>query len=184
MEHDDITFDEVDGEGEEIDANPANALKKLREKIKKLEREKEEYLTGWQKERAESVNIRKRAEEEKKLFAQYANEGLLSDIIPTLDNFDMAMKNKEVWATLPTVWTQGIEYIYSQLLSTLETYGVKKINKVGDVFDPKLHEALETVPTENEADDHKVIEVIQPGYILGEKPIRPAKVKIGEYHAK
>ncbi len=181
MNEDEITFDEVDREGEEMDANPAILIKKLREKIKKLEQEKEEYLTGWQKERAESVNIQKRAEESKKSFAQYANEGLINDLIPTLDNFEMAMKNKEVWASLPEVWTKGVEYIYSQLVTTLESYGLKKLNPIGQTFDPKNHEALENIKTENKDDDHKVIEVVQSGYILGEKIIRPAKVKVAEH---
>ena len=181
-DNDDIIFDEVDGEGDEMDGNPANLIKKLREKIKQLQKEKEEYLTGWQKERAESVNLRKRFDEEKKSFINFANEQVVEDLIPTLDNFDMAMKNKEVWNSLPSVWTQGIEYIYSQLLSKLERYGVTKIQpNIGDTFDPNIHEALETIQTEEEEKDHTIIDVVQSGYKLKEKIIRPAKVKIGEY---
>ncbi len=178
---DDVVFDEIGEDGDELNETPAHLIKKLREKIKKLEKEKEEYLTGWQKERAESVNISKRAEEEKRSFAKYANENLINDILPTIDSFDLAFRNKEAWDALPSVWTKGIEYIYNQLLSTLESYGVKKVDPKGLVFDPMRDEALETIETEKEDEDHKVLETIQPGYMMNEKVLRPAKVKIGEY---
>lgn len=178
---DDVVFDDIGEDGDELNETPAHLIKRFRDKIKKLEKEKEEYLTGWQKERAESVNISKRAEDEKRSFAKYANENLINDILPTIDSFDLAFKNKEAWDSLPSVWTKGIEYIYNQLLSTLESYGVKKVDPKGLVFDPTRDDALETLETEKEDEDHKILEVIQPGYMINEKVLRPAKVKIGEY---
>ena len=106
-------------ENEEEQNNPTILIQKLREKIKKLEKEKEEYLTGWQKERADGVNLRRRAEEEKKEFAKFANEMLVMEILPVLDSFDLAFSNKESWEQIPETWTKGLEYIYSQLLSAL-----------------------------------------------------------------
>jgi len=173
---DDISFEEND----EMD-NPDLLVKKLRERLKKAEMEKEEYLTGWQKERAESVNIRKRAEEEKKEFAKFANENLIMEILPTLDSFDLAFANKESWDKLPKEWTKGIEYIYTQLLSVLESNGVKRIYPIGEKFDPSRDEALDLVQTDKKEDDHKILEIIQPGYTYLGKPIRSTKVKIGEY---
>lgn len=178
---DDVSFDGVDGEGEEVDANPASLVKKLREKIKILEAEKTEYLTGWQKERAESVNIKKRSEEEKKEFAKFANENLIMEILPALDSFDLAMANKESWKSLPETWTKGIEYIYTQLLSALEANGIKRIYPLGEKFDPNRDEALAMVPTEKKEDDHKILEVIQPGYSFHGKAVRSTKVKLGEH---
>ncbi len=177
-ENDDITLEEND---ENNELNLSGTIKKLREKIKILEKEKEEYLTGWQKERAESVNIRKRSEEEKKEFAKFANENLIMEILPALDSFDLAMANKESWKTLPETWTKGIEYIYTQLLSALEANGIKRIYPLGEKFDPKEHEALGMIEADKEENDHKILEVIQPGYSFQGKPLRSSKVKVGEY---
>lgn len=180
-ENEDIILEENGEDGEELNSNPAVLVKKLREKIKILEKEKEEYLTGWQKERAESVNIRKRSEEEKKEFAKFANENLIMEILPALDSFDLAMANKESWKSLPETWTKGIEYIYTQLLSSLEANGIKRIYPLGEKFDPNRDEALAMIPVEKEEEDHKILEVIQPGYSFQGKALRSSKVKVGEY---
>lgn len=179
-EEDDVTFDDNVGEdGEE--GSSKDIVKKLRERIKKLEQEAQENLTGWQKERAESVNIKRRAEEDKKEFAKYANENLINEVLPALDSFDLAFANKASWENLPKEWTKGIEYIYTQLLSALEANGVKRIYPLGETFDPSRDEALGMVPTEKQEDDHKILEVIQPGYSFHGKTLRSAKVRIGEY---
>jgi molecular chaperone GrpE len=170
-----ITFS---GEEEEIDSHAL--IKKLRERLKNAEEKAQEYLTGWQKERADSVNARKRMEEEKKEFAKFANENLVMEILPALDSFDLAMANKKSWAALPQEWTKGIEYIYTQLLSALETQGVKRIYPLHEKFDPGVAEALDMIPVDNEDNDHKVLEVIQPGYSFHGKVVRTAKVKVGE----
>ncbi len=171
----DVIFEE---EGEE--GNPALVIKKLRERLKKAEAEKEEYLTGWQKERAESVNLRKRAEEEKKEFAKFAKEGLIMEILPALDSFDMAFANKESWKQIPETWTKGVEYIYTQLLSALEANGVKRIYPLNEKFDPNRDEALSTIEVEDEKENDKILEVVQPGYSFNGKMVRTTKVKVGE----
>lgn len=175
-ENDEITFSE-DGEEE----SSAALVKKLRDKLKETEKKAEEYLTGWQKERAEAVNTRKRMEEEKKEFAKYANENLIMEILPALDSFDMAMANKKAWEELPSVWTKGIEYIYTQLISALEAQGIKRIYPINENFDPARDDAIEMVEVDDKEKDHKIVEVIQPGYIYNGKPVRSAKVKVGEY---
>ncbi|HEY4515821.1 MAG TPA: nucleotide exchange factor GrpE [Candidatus Paceibacterota bacterium] len=166
-----------DGEAE----GPTDLVKKLRAKLKESEEKAQEYLTGWQKERADSVNARKRLEEEKKEFAKFANENLIMEILPSLDSFDMAMANKEVWGSLPKEWTKGIEYIYTQLLSALEAQGIKRIYPLGEKFDPSRDEAIVMLPVEKEEDDHKILEVTQPGYLFNSRIVRTAKVKVGEY---
>ena len=84
-----------DGEGNEMAAK--NKLKKLREELKKCQQEKQDYLLGWQKERADAINRRKKDEEERKDFIKFSNEGLITELTTTLDTFDMAMGNKETW---------------------------------------------------------------------------------------
>ncbi len=175
-ENDDITFSNEE-EGENLDS----LIKKLRAKLKEAEEKAQEYLTGWQKERAESVNARKRMEEEKKEFTKFANENLIMEILPALDSFDLAFAHKDSWKNLPEEWTKGFEYIYTQLLSALEANGVKRIYPLHEKFNPAFAEALAMIPVEKEEDDHKVIEVVQPGYSFNNKTLRTAKVKVAEF---
>ena len=91
--------------------NAAAMIKKLREKLKKAESEKQEYLTGWQRDKAEFINARKRDQEDKQSFIKFANENLVSELIPVMESFDMAMGNKEAWETVDKNWRIGVEYI-------------------------------------------------------------------------
>ena len=175
-EDDDITFSE-----ESEEENPAVLVKKLREKIKKLESEKQEYLTGWQKERADGVNFRKRLEEEKKEHAKFAKEDLSTELISVLDSFDSAFKNKEAWEKVDKNWRQGVEYIHSQLINILSNHGVSVVSPLGEKFDPQRDEAVENVPVENQKDEGKILEIVSAGYKLQDKIIRAPKVKVGEY---
>lgn len=175
----DLEFDEnIDEEG----YNDQTALvKKLREKIKRLEEKNQEYLTGWQKERADSVNLRKRLEEEKKDFAKFAKEDVATEIIPVLDSFESAFRNKEIWEKVDENWRKGVEYIHNQLINILGNHGVFVIDPLGEKFDPQRDEAVSSATVENQEDDHKIMEVISIGYRLHDKIIRPPKVKVGEY---
>jgi molecular chaperone GrpE len=102
-----------DGEGN-IPATK-DAVKDLREKLKKAIAEKQEYMDGWQRSKAEFINARKRDEESRKEIIKFANEGLLMDIVPVLDSFTMAFSNKEAWEKVDQNWRIGVEHIYSQL---------------------------------------------------------------------
>src|SRR3990167_8544306 len=101
-ETEDVIFDDEGGE-----SNPAFLVKKLRQKIKELEEKNQEYLIGWQKERADSVNLRKRLDEEKKEYAKFAKEDISTELISVLDSFDSAFKNKEAWEKVDENWRQG-----------------------------------------------------------------------------
>lgn len=180
-DEDDVQFDEnIDGEGNH---DQSSLVKKLREKIKNLEEKNLEYLTGWQKERAEGVNLRKRLEEEKKEFAKFAKEDIATEIIPVLDSFESAFKNKEAWEKVDKNWRVGVEYIHTQLVNVLANHGVKVVNPMGETFDPQRDEAIEMVEVEDKKDDHKIVEVASVGYKIGERIIRAPKVKVGEFRA-
>lgn len=161
--------------------NIGDTIKKLREKIKRLESEKQEYLTGWQRAKADMVNSRKRDEDERKDFIRYANEGLIADLIPVLDSFDMAMRNKEVWEKVDKNWRVGVEYIFSQLIKTLTENGLTEINPVNEKFDHAKHEAISYEPVKDEKYDHTIVEVIQKGYSLNGRIMKVPKVKVGEF---
>jgi len=182
MNDDEIQFDEnVDEEG---NSDQTGLIKKLRQRIKELEAKSQEYLTGWQKERADSVNLRKRLEEEKKEFAKFAKEDIATEVITVLDSFESAFKNKESWEKVDKNWRQGVEYIHSQLVNVLSNHGVTVVSPLGELFDHNRDEAVENVPTENQEDDGKIIEVVSAGYKLQDKLIRAPKVKVAEYSSK
>jgi len=139
----------------------------------KIVRERAEYLDGWQRAQAEMVNLRKRHEEDRKMFTTMGKESLLQELIPMLDNFDAAMSNKTAWEAVDTNWRMGIEYIYTQFIQTLENNGVTAFGAEGDVFDTKMHE-----PMESEGEGETVSAVMQKGYKMGDRIVRPAKVKL------
>jgi len=181
-ENDEVIFDEnIDEDGGH---DNGALIKKLRAKIKELEEKNQEYLTGWQKERADSINLKKRLEEEKKDFAKFAKEDIATEIMTVLDSFDSAFKNKEAWEKVDENWRRGVEYIHNQLINVLGNHGVSVINPLGEDFDPQRDEAIENVEVPNENEDGKIVEVLNVGYALQNKIIRAPKVKVGEYKAK
>ena len=164
-------------ENEEDLESPALAMKKLREKLKVCEKEKKEYLDGWQRMRADFANIKKDEDTRRGEMIKFASEGLVDDLIPVLDSFAMAFGNKEAWEKVDENWRKGVEYIYAQMYSVLESRGLTEIGKVGEKVDPRTHVAIEEVPPPTEKEAGTVSEVIQKGYRLHSKVIRPAKVK-------
>jgi len=162
----------------------AETIKKLREKVKKLEGEKQEYLTGWQRAKADYLNSQKREEENKKDIVRYATERIIDDLIPVLGSFDMAFANKEAWEKVDINWRVGVEYIYNHLKQVLDQNGLEEVNPIGQPFDINRDEAIEYVKVDDESKDGEVVEVIQKGFKLNGKILKPAKVKIGEYKSE
>ncbi len=184
-ESDDVVEFEFNDDGEE---DLRKTLKKLRMDLKQAKKEKEEYLTGWQKERADFVNYKKEESARLTNFSTVFKEQMLSRFLSVMDSFGMAFANKEAWEKVDVNWRKGVEYIYSQLGGIFEEYGVKEIGKVGEPFDPNIHESLHTIPTDKKDLDHTVSEVIQKGYKLGDprqggasRVMRPAKVNVYEF---
>jgi molecular chaperone GrpE len=156
-------------------------LKKIRADLKECQKIKEEYLTGWQKERAEFANYRKQEDERKANFSEVMRERILTRFLSVIDSFNMAFTNKETWEKVDENWRKGVEYIYSQMNAIFEEYGVKPIGEEGEVFDPNIHQSIEVVETDKKEQDHTVANVIQKGYKLGERVMRPARVNVYEY---
>ena len=161
--------------------NTTEIIKKLREKLKKAESEKTEYLTGWQRAKANFINARKRDEADRAEFMKYANEGLVGDLIPVLESFDMAISNKESWEKVDKNWRVGVEYIYNQLKKVLGENGWKEINPLGEKFDHNRDEAIEHVPVDDKKQDQMIIQVVQKGYSLNGKLLKAPRVKVGEF---
>lgn len=179
QEEKDIDIELEETEYEEVSQN--DKLKKLREELKQVKAQSQEYLTGWQTERASFANYK--AEEEKKRKERIAGlkVNLITDFFPVLDSFDMAFSNKEAWEKVDSAWRMGVEYIHTQLLTTLENYNVTLIDRKDIDFDPMIHEPVEHIEVSDKLQNDKIIAVIQKGYKSGDIVLRPAKVKVGKY---
>ena len=161
--------------------NAEATIKKLREKVKTLTAEKQEYLTLSQRMKADYLNYKKEQEENQKEFVKYAKEGLVADLLPILGTFNIALGNKEQWEKVDPAWRAGVEYIFNQLKAVLETNGLKEVNPIGQEFDPNRDEAVSQIKVDNEKQNNKVIEVIQKGYELSGRVIQAPKVVVGNF---
>ncbi len=128
--------------------------------------------------RADFENIKKRLEKDKVEAIKFANERLLIDILPIVDNLDRAMASLSEGHD-PEKVKQGLEIAQKELHEVLEDYGVKVLQSVGEEFDPKFHEAVATVESAD-AKDGQVVDEIQRGYTLNGRLIRPSRVRIAK----
>lgn len=148
---------------EEAEAGPA-ALKSLREKLKVAIAEKQEYLEGWQRARAELVNFKKAEADAHAEKQSLIKANLIEELLPALDVLELSVKHDS---------NPSLKMIESQFLSVLKRVGVERFGAVGEVFDPRRHEALE-----QRGEEHKIVSVERSGYSTGDTIIRPAQVII------
>ena len=150
--------------------------KKLEESLKKIKELEEEVL----KAKADNINYRKRKDEEVSKMLEFANEDLVKDILPSIDNFERAINlDDENLDDELSKFLAGFKMIYCHLVEVLEQYDVKAIDDRGKEFNPKFHQAVLTEKVEG-MEPGMVVEVMQKGYMLKDKVIRPAMVKVSE----
>lgn len=150
-----------------------------KKELEKIIKEKDEYFSGWQREKADFLNYKKQEFERLKETLNIAKESLFKELIPVLDNFNLAQKaipeeEKEKNSI------KGLLLIKKQLEDSLKSLGLEEIETIGKQFDPKMHEAVEEVEG---AEPGVIVEEVQKGYSFQNKIIRVAKVKIGRYHS-
>ena len=144
--------------------------------LEKYREQRDEYLAGWQKARADFLNYKKQEIERLKKFMEYGSQELILKMLPILDNLEKA--DTQVPSDFrDNEWVKGISQVRVQLQDFLKKEGIEKIKTIGEKFDPNFHEALEKIQVENK-ESGKVIKEIQKGYTLNGQVIRPAKVKI------
>lgn len=135
----------------------------------------QEYLDGWQRARAELQNIRSRMANEGTHQLERVKADVLESLLPVADNFQ-ALADHVPQDIQENAWSQGVMHIARDFQRVLGEFGLTPIAGIDMAFNPEIHEAIEQVDSEKEKD--MVVAVVQTGWKLGEKVIRPAKVKI------
>ncbi|MCJ7786959.1 nucleotide exchange factor GrpE [Patescibacteria group bacterium] len=169
-------------------------IEELKKQLEECQKKKDEYLAGWQRERADFLNYKKEEIERIGEILKYAGEGLILKILPILDNFEIAEKkiledlkgeeNKSSSSPFAGARendenVKGLLQIKTQFQDFLKNLGVEEIKSVGDKFDPNFQEVIEEVEAKDK-ESGIIIEEIQKGYKLHGKVLRPAKVKIAK----
>ena len=127
---------------------------------------------------ADFAKFKKRTATEKQQISEVVKMDVLQNILPVIDNFERALQvPQDSLSDELKSFVDGYTMIYKQLMTVLEKEGVTKIDAVGKPFDPNYHQAVMRVPSD-EYDNDVVVEVLQEGYLLGDKTLRPAMVKV------
>lgn len=166
----------IEGEASELDEQ-SEAEQELSE-LDLAKRQAEEYLDGWQRARAELANYKKRAEREKGGMSVQLKGDIFSRYLPIVDDLERALQDRPDGSDADA-WAEGIELIYKKIRDIMEAEGVQAIAVEGEPFDPVLHDALSHEQSEKH-ESGLVIEVIQQGYQIDERVIRPALVRVAK----
>ena len=150
--------------------------KKAEEAAKKAEEEAAQESERYMRLMAEFQNYKRRAAKEKADTLQYANEKIVADILPVLDNFERALSTE---TDDIEGYAKGMELIFEQLKTALEKAGVKEIEALGCDFDPNVHNAVMTDNTDDYEND-KISKVLQKGYKLNDRVVRPSMVAVNK----
>lgn len=159
-------------------------IKKIKAKLRSCLDEKKEYLDGWQRAKADYLNLQQKIITDKENSIKLAKADIVKDLLSLADSFEMAFKNKGFQEELPDNWQQGIEMIYNRLKEIFDNNGVKEINPINELFDHNLHEAAGVQEIQEAEKDQLVSEVLEKGYSLYDKIIRPAKVIVLNFNKK
>ncbi len=143
--------------------------------LKETEAKVVEYKDGWARSQAEFQNYRKRIERDNELMYASMKGDIIKKVLPALDDLERALQNRPA----DDAWASGIELIARKMQNILESEGLKRIDAKGAAFDPNFHEAISHEPNDKVESEH-VIDVVQNGYMLGERVIRPALVRVAQ----
>jgi molecular chaperone GrpE len=166
----------VDETTEEAAPEPGAVLDGLEDRLADAERKRDEYLSDLQRLAADFDNYRKRAARDQESLVARAHERLVKELLPILDDLERALDAAEVHDEATVV--EGVRLVQRALQSALEREGLAEIEADGP-FDPHVHEALLAQPGEG-AEPGSVLQIVQKGYRLGDKVLRPARVVVAE----
>lgn len=192
MEEKDVTesVEKVEEQEQEIEASPEleetnqeelssapDEIEKLKQELNSLQAEKEDMYQRLLRTQAEFDNYKKRSLKEREADRVYKAQDLAFELLPAIDNFERALQ-VEVNDTNKGL-LEGISMVYRQLIDALKSQGVEPIESVGKEFDPNLHQAVMQIEDES-ADSNIVLEELQKGYVIKDRVIRPAMVKVNK----
>ncbi|MEK7536079.1 MAG: nucleotide exchange factor GrpE [Patescibacteria group bacterium] len=143
---------------------------KIKEKLKACESERGEYLDGWQRSKADYANFKREIVEREKDLAIFATRRIIEELLPVLESMDHARTH-----------IKDLEPIEKQFLKILETNGLDIYGEAGEVFDPRLYESVGIIEVAETENDNIIVEIVSKGYRLGERILKPARVKVGKY---
>ncbi len=162
---------------------PAGEHASMKKELEEIRAKSAEYFEGWQRERADFSNYKRRVERDQSLLHQNLTGGLIKKYLVVMDDLERALKNRPTGGEAPAAqgevvaWADGIELIYRKLKNILEAEGLTRIPAETELFDPTRHEAI----SHEDSPDHQsgqIIEVVQQGYMLGDRVLRPALVRV------
>lgn len=154
---------------------PLDEREALIQQLKDAESKIVEYKDGWARTQADFQNFRKRVDRDNDSFRASTKGDIIKKVLPVLDDLERAMQNRPA----DDAWASGIELVVRKFQNILEMEGVKKIEAKGLAFDPNFHEAISHEPSE-EVESGCVIDVVQNGYVIGERVVRPALVRVAQ----
>ena len=166
-----IPDEEMPVEADQVSAEREALINQLKEAEAKIV----EYKDGWARSQAEFHNYRKRIERDNEMMYASMKGDIIKKVLPALDDLERALANRPA----DDAWASGIELIARKMQNILESEGVKRIEAKGAAFDPNFHEAISHEPADGVESEH-VIDVVQNGYMLGERVIRPALVRVAQ----
>jgi len=160
------------------EVTPTVEVDSLMKELQECQTRAAEYLDGWQRAQAEFANYKKRIEREQAQMYQTTTGNVIRRYLEIVDDLERALKNRPKEGD-GAIWADGLELIYRKLVSILEAEGLKVIEAQGQFFDPNLHEAVshEEAPGRESG---QIIEVTKQGYLLGERVLRPALVRVAK----
>ena len=150
----------------------------LRDALAKIADERDQAKDQLLRTMADFQNFRKRQEEQRARMQEMATERILMDLLPILDNFERTVASIERGATLESV-AEGVRAVEKQMKVVLESHGLRRLHVVGEPFDPEHHDAI-GIETSEEHEHDTVMDELEPGYKMGDRTVRPARVRVAK----
>jgi len=179
---------------ETVDYSEVEEPKKEKKKEKKMSKEEkriceleeevatlnEKYLYAL----AQMKDLHKTYEKENAISVKYVTHDLMLELLPIIDVFSMVLDNPNIPSEV-SAYFKGFELVFNQFKDLMERHQVSEINcKVSDKFDHNIHNGVEKIETENEEEDNQICQILQKGYKIGDKVLRPVSVKVYSYASK
>lgn len=163
---------------EEMDCACQEKMDALEAQLKEAQQKAQENLDGWQRSVAEFSNYKKRIERDRVQNKLEASTSIIKKVLPVLDDLDRSLANRPQEGE-GAEWAKGIELVQRKMMTLLENENVVQIDAEDAMFDPNFHEAIAMEPSEAH-ESGQIIEVLQKGYMIGERVLRPTLVRVAE----